>query len=87
MVATGGSAVFYGTLDLQQSNSLAQVWIQSYRRETFENIYGCAIELEGNNVPITFVDDSKFINNFGRNGAAISLIKGGGLYISNSEFS
>ena len=87
MVSTIGSAVFYGTLNLQKSNSLAQVWIQSYRRETFENIFGCSIELEGNNVPMTFIDDSKFINNYGENGAAISLNKGGGIYISNSEFS
>ena len=36
---------------------------------------------------MTFVDDSKFINNFGSYGAAISLLKGGGIYISNSEFS
>ena len=36
---------------------------------------------------MTFVDDSKFINNYGEFGAAINLNKGGGIYISNSEFS
>ena len=42
--------------------------------------------MTGNNVPITIINDSKFINNFGDNGAAINFIKGGGLYIENSQF-
>ena len=37
-------------------------------------------------MPITIINDSKFINNFGDNGAAINFIKGGGLYIENSQF-
>lgn len=81
-----GSAVFYGDVDLQPSNSLAQVWIQSYNHETFERIFGGSIQLTGNNVPITFIDNSKFINNFGDDGAAINFIEGGGLYIENSQF-
>ena len=36
---------------------------------------------------MTFIDDSKFMNNFGEYGAAINFNKGGGLYISDSEFS
>jgi len=86
MVASQGSAVFYGTLALQQSNALAQVWIQSYRNEIFDRIYGGSIQLEGNNVPVTFIENSKFINNFGDTGAAISFNKGGGLFISETEF-
>ena len=42
--------------------------------------------MTGNNVPITIINDSKFINNFGDNGAAINFIRGGGLYIENSQF-
>lgn len=42
--------------------------------------------MTGNNVPITFIDNSKFINNFGDDGAAINFIEGGGLYIENSQF-
>ena len=86
MVATRGSAVFYGTLELQQSNALAQVWIQSYRNERFEVIFGGSIQLEGNNVPMTFIDNSKFVDNYGNQGAAINFNKGGGLYISDSQF-
>ena len=40
----------------------------------------------GNNVPLTFIYECKFVNNFGDFGAAISLFEGGGLYIANSQF-
>ena len=81
-----GSAVFYGDVDLQPSDSLSQVWIQSYYHETFERIFGGAIQLTGNNVPVTIINDSRFINNFGDFGAAINFLKGGALFIENSKF-
>ena len=65
MVSTLGAAVFYGNVDLQASNKLAQVWIQSYRNEVFNRIFGGSIYITGNNVPITIIDNSQFINNFG----------------------
>ena len=86
MVSTIGSAVFYGNVDLQASNKLAQVWIQSYRNEVFNRIFGGSIQLTGNNVPITIIDNSQFINNFGTQGASISFNKGGGLYITDTQF-
>ena len=58
MVSTIGAAVFYGNVDLQASNKLAQVWIQSYRNEVFNRIFGGSIQLTGNNVPITIIDNS-----------------------------
>lgn len=86
MVATEGSAVFFGSLDLQASNALAQVWVQSYRNETFDKIFGGTIELSGQNVPVTIIENSKFINTLGLQGAAINLVKGGGLYVQDTEF-
>ena len=35
---------------------------------------------------MTIIDNCKFINNYGSQGAAIYFNKGGGLYISDSEF-
>ena len=86
MVSTIGAAVFYGNVDLQASNKLAQVWIQSYRNEVFNRIFGGSIQLTGNNVPITIIDNSQFINNFGKYGASVSFNKGGGLYITDTQF-
>ena len=42
--------------------------------------------MKGNNVPITIISNSNFINNFGTQGAAINFSKGGGLYITDSSF-
>ena len=66
MVATQGSAVFYGLLELPASNALAQVWIQSYINEIFDGIFGGSIQLSSNNVAITIIEGSKFVNNFSR---------------------
>ena len=66
MVSDGsGAAVFHGRVNLPPSNEQAQVWIQSYTYEHFEKIFGGVIDLQGNNVPITIVGNSKFINCFG----------------------
>ena len=81
-----GAAVFYGSFTLQPSNKLAQVWIMTYRNEVFDRIFGGAIQLDSNNVPMTIIDNSKFINCFGKDGAAISFNKGGALFIAESEF-
>lgn len=62
------------------------MWIQSYRDETFDRIWGGSIRLTGNNVPATIIKNSTFINNFGSTGAAISFNRGGALYIRDSEF-
>ena len=86
MVSSTGAAVFYGDVDLAPSNALAQVWTQSYRNETFNRIFGGTIQLMGNNVPITFIDSSVFINNFGNLGAAINSLSGGGFFIQDSNF-
>ena len=42
--------------------------------------------MTGNNVPVTIINDSRFINNFGDFGAAINFLKGGALFIENSKF-
>lgn len=86
MVATRGSAVFYGSLDLPPSNALSQVWIQIYNDETFDNIFGGSIYLTANNVPITIIENSKFINNFGTEGGAINFKEGGAIYMDNCLF-
>ena len=58
LVSRIGAAVFYGDVNLKASNSLAQVWIQTYQNEVFDRIWGGAIYLTGNNVPITFIFNS-----------------------------
>ena len=58
----------------------------AFVEERFEKIYGGAIQLSGNNVPISFISNSLFINNFGATGAAINLQRGGGLYIESTKF-
>lgn len=65
MVGSTGAAVFYGDVNLPQSNELAQVWIQVYEKENFEKIYGGSIQLQGNNVPLTIIGNTNFTNNFG----------------------
>ena len=39
------------------------------------------------NVPITIIEDSAFVNNFGDNGASIHFEAGGGLYCKRVHFS
>ena len=58
----------------------------SFLRERFEKIFGGSIQLSGNNVPITFIGDCDFINNFGATGAALNFNRGGGLYLRDSNF-
>lgn len=54
--------------------------------ERFEKIFGGAIQLSGNNVPISLIANCVFINNFGATGAAINFNAGGGLYIESTKF-
>jgi len=84
MVSSLGAAIFYGNVPLPPSNAQAQVWVLAFVDEQFDKIFGGGIQLSGNNVPITFIKDSVFINNFGDTGAAINLIRGGGIYITNT---
>ena len=86
MVSSEGASVFFGVVPLPPSNEQAQVWIMAYVDERFEKIYGGAIQLSGNNVPITFISNSLFINNFGKTGAALNLNRGGGIYVSATQF-
>ena len=58
----------------------------SYTEERFEKIFGGSISLTGNNVPISFIKDCKFVNNFGRDGAALNFNRGGGLYLTDTVF-
>lgn len=61
--------------------------MQTYQGETFNNIYGGAIyvtEKLGQHVKI--IKDSVFYNNFGDEGAAISITNGGLLLITNTTF-
>ena len=76
--------MFYGNVPLPPSNKQAQVWIMSYIEESFEKIFGGSIQLSGNNVPISFIKDCKFVNNFGLDGAALNFNRGGGLYLTDS---
>ena len=86
MVGSKGAAVFYGDVNLPPNNEQAQIWLQVYLRENFIKIFGGAIQLSGNNVPISLISNSKFVNNFGQSGAAVSLNRGGGLYVVDSQF-
>lgn len=86
MVSKTGASVFYGNVPLPPSNEQSQVWIMAFVEERFEKIFGGAIELTGNNVPISFISKSTFINNFGASGAAINFNRGGGIHISDTLF-
>ena len=86
MVSKTGASVFYGNVPLPPSNEQSQVWVMAFVKERFERIFGGAIELTGNNVPISFISKSKFINNFGASGAAINFNRGGGIHISDTLF-
>ena len=42
--------------------------------------------MAGQNVPITIIENSEFINCFGSKGGAINILQGGGIYMSDSKF-
>ena len=86
MVAYNFGSVFSGILDLSANTRFSDVWIQLYEKETFEYNYGTAIQIEGNNVPVTIVFNSTFLNSFGDTGAAINLNQGGALYCKYCHF-
>ena len=86
MISKSGAAVFYGNVDLKPNTESEQIWKQSYHRETFKNIYGGSIQVSGNNLPVTVIEESVFINNFSENGASISLDQGGSLFIEETTF-
>ena len=87
MVALSGGAVFdSASLDLPESNQFRDVWLQVYIKENIELTFGGAISVISTNVPITIIDQSAFINNYGDSGASISLDQGGGLYCSQCSF-
>ena len=86
MVASNIGSVFSGILDLSANTRFSDVWMQLYEKETFEYNYGTAIQIAGNNVPVTIVLNSTFLNNFGDSGAAINLYQGGALYCKHCHF-
>ena len=86
MVASVKGAVFYGSLSTNSNDRYEDIWLQVYKSELFDSIFGTAIYMEGNNVPITVIENTDFINNFGNDGAAISLFFGGGLYCKECRF-
>ena len=87
MVSKNPGAIFDGSgLSLPASNEYAQLWIQTYADEVIQNTFGGAIYVAGNNIPITIIENTQFINNFGDHGAAIEFVRGGGLYCIECKF-
>ena len=87
MVASGGGAVFDSSdLALPDSNQFRDVWLQVYIKEWIEYTFGGAISVKSTNVPVTMIEDTDFVNNFGDNGASISFDQGGGLYCIECRF-
>ena len=61
--------------------------IQQYENETMSNIYGGSIFVHDTiNRMVTIVRNSVFFNNFGDEGAAITVKQGGLLFVINSTF-
>ena len=58
----------------------------SYRHETFNRIFGGSIYLTANDVPVTIIEDSTFINNLGFDGGSINFKEGGGLFTDDCLF-
>jgi hypothetical protein len=79
-------AGIYANLELPPSNAYQQVFIISLRDEKFRNTFGGSIVIYGANVPITLIENSEFMTNYGSQGGSINLYRGGGLYIKNSVF-
>ena len=87
MVSKKPGAIFDGSgLNLPASNEYAQLWIQTYADEVIQNTFGGAIYVSGNNIPITIIENTQFINNFGDDGASLSFFRGGGLYCKRCTF-
>ena len=81
LVASQRGAVFDSSyLTLLANDKFRDVWLQVYTEERFESIFGGAISVVSTNVPITLVKSSVFIDNYGNDGASISLNYGGGLF-------
>jgi hypothetical protein len=81
MVAIDGrGSVFKGFLSVTANTRFSDVWLQIYEDETFEFNYGSVIDMRGNNVPVTIVLNSTFLNSFSDRGAAITIDEGGALY-------
>ena len=87
MVAIDGrGSVFKGYLSVAANTRFSDVWLQIYEDETFEFNYGSVIHMRGNNVPVTVVLNSTFLNSFSDVGAAIGLEEGGALYAKYCQF-
>ena len=87
MVAVDGEgSVFKGYLSVTANTRFSDVWLQLYEDETFEFNYGSVIFMRGNNVPVTIVLNSKFLNSFSDSGAAIGIDSGGALYCKLCRF-
>ena len=80
MVAADEGSVFYGQLTVNSNNKFSDVWIQLYEQESFEHTFGSALAMRGNNVPVTIVLNSTFVNCFSEEGAAILIAEGGALF-------
>ena len=87
MVAADGiGSVFKGYLSVTANTRFSDVWLQIYEDETFEFNYGSVIHMKGNNVPVTIVLNSRFLNSFSDFGAAITIDEGGALYCKECRF-
>ena len=87
LVSKNAGAIFDGSrLNLQANNGLNHIWILNIVDEVIQNTFGGAFYISGNNAPITLIENTKFVNNFGDNGASLSFNKGGGLFCKNCVF-